>query len=325
MLLLQKMNHSENIKAALLGFAVGDALGTPVEYESRESLSLNPVKGMLVNMVRNQPEGTWSDDSSLVFCTCESLCNGYNLEDIALQFSKWKNARFWTPHRRIFTMDIQIEKAIERIDRFIEMGIRIKPYSSEGVSEKQNGNGSLMRILPLAFYLRDLPIEKRFDIVRDVSALTHPHIRAVTGCFIYTEFAISLMIEKEKGKAYENLQHTIKTFLVKKMGQDELNHYSRILNGSIGGFSEKSIESSPYVVHSLEAALWSVIRSGNYRETVLQAVNLGGDADTIGALAGGLAGMIYGTKQIPEEWISVLARKDDIIDLAERFSGKINP
>jgi ADP-ribosylglycohydrolase len=78
------------------------------------------------------------------------------------------------------------------------------------------------------------------------------------------------------------------------------------------------------VVHSLEAALWSVMRSDDYKDTVLQAVNLGGDTDTIGALAGGLAGIIYGTKQIPEDWLSVLARKDDITDLATRFASKID-
>lgn len=317
------MNFSEKIKDALLGFAIGDALGVPVELETRESLCRNPVIGMLGNMFLNQLPGTWSDDSSLVFCTCESLCNGYNLEDIALQFSNWKNNRFWTPHGRVFTIGIQTQKAIARIDRFIEMGIRIKPYSSEGVNEKENGNGSLMRILPLAFYLKDFSIEDRFTIIKDVSALTHPHIRAVTGCFIYIQFAIALLKGQNKNKAYEELQHTTKNFLLKKSDSRELNHYSRILNEAIGGFSEKSIESTPYVVHSLEAALWSVMRSKNYRDTVLQAINLGGDTDTIGALAGGLAGIKYGTKQIPEDWLSILARKDDIIDLATRFVNKI--
>ena len=317
------MNSSEKIKDALLGFATGDALGVPVEFETRESLCRNPVSRMLGNMFLNQPPGTWSDDSSLVFCTCESLCNGYNLEDIALQFSNWKNNRFWTPHGRVFTIGIQTQKAITRIDRFIEMGIRIKPYSSEGVNEKENGNGSLMRILPLAFYLKDFSIEDRFTVIRDVSALTHPHIRAIIGCFIYIQFAIAILKGHNKNKAYEELQHATNNFLVKKLDSRETIYYSRILNEAIGGFSEKSIESTPYVVHSLESALWSVMRSNNYRDTVLQAVNLGGDTDTIGALAGGLAGIMYGMEQIPEDWLSVLARKDDIIDLATRFADKI--
>ena len=186
--------------------------------------------------------------------------------------------------------------------------------------KKENGNGSLMRILPLAFYLKDFSIEDRYSVTRDVSALTHPHVRAVTGCFIYLQFAIALLGKKEKTEAYKEIQHTTTNFLLKRTDLKELNYFSRILNESIGGFPEESIESTPYVVHSLEAALWCVMRSDNYRETVSRAVNLGGDTDTIGALAGGLAGIIYGTKQIPEDWLSVLARKDDIIDLANRFA-----
>ena len=318
------MSYKEKITDALLGYAVGDALGTPVELEKRELLKLNPVKGMMSSVSLNQPPGTWSDDSSLVFCTCESLCNGYNLEDIAIQFSKWKNNRFWTPHRRVFTMGIQIQKAIERIDRFLEMGIRVKPYSREGVSEFENGNGSLMRILPLAFYLKDFSRDDRLTIINDVSALTHPHIRAVTGCFIYTDFAINLIEGMNKSEAYEALQQSTRDFLIQKTEPKELKFYSRILNGDIGSLSDKSIESSPYVVHTLESAMWSVMRQTSFRETVLTAVNLGGDADTIGALSGGLAGLIYGSEEIPEEWLSVLVRKEDIIDLAARFSGKID-
>ena len=318
------MSLTEKITDALLGFAVGDALGTPVELETRRSLSINPVKGMMSTPSLNQPPGTWSDDSSLVFCTCESLCNGYSLQDIAVHFSKWKNNRLWTPHRRVFTMGIQIQKAIERIDRYLEMGIRIKPYSSEGISEFQNGNGSLMRILPMAFYLKDFPLEERFSVIREVSGLTHPHIRAVAGCFIFTEFAINLMQKNNKLKAYEELHSSAKDFLEQKIDLNEFRFFSRILNGDIGNLSAQDIESSPYVLHSLESALWAVMRHTNFRDTVLNAVNLGGDADTIGVLAGGLAGMIYGRKQIPEEWLSVLVRKDDIIDLAGRFAGKID-
>jgi len=319
----RSMKISEEIEGALLGFAAGDALGVPVEFETRESLSRNPVKGMLGNLFLNQPPGTWSDDSSLVFCTCESLCNGYNLEDIAVQFSNWKNKRFWTPHGRVFTIGVQTEKAIKRIDRYIEMGLRIKPYSSEGVNEKENGNGSLMRILPLAFYLKDSSVEDRYAVTKDVSALTHPHVRAVTGCFIYLQFAIALLNKKDKTEAYKEIQHSTLNFLQEKTDKKELNHFSRIFNETIGGFPEECIESTPYVVHSLEAALWCVMRYDNYRDTVSGAVNLGGDTDTIAALAGGLAGLLYGKKQIPEDWLSVLARKDDIINLAGRFAHNL--
>jgi ADP-ribosylglycohydrolase len=308
------------IQDAFLGFATGDALGVPVEYETREWLQENPVQGMLGNMRYNQHPGTWSDDSSMVFCTAESLCRGYDLEDIALQFSKWKNERFWTPRGRVFDIGIQTNKAIERIDRFLEMGLRIKPIPEQGVNEKENGNGSLMRILPLAFFLKDQPAEEGFRIVREVSALTHAHARAVIGCFIYVRFIISLLEGQDKYRAYTSLRNFIPDFCRINTGSSEYEYYSRILNNNIVDFPESTIRSSAYVLHTLEACFWCVMRNDNFTDTVLQAVNLGEDTDTVAALAGGVAGIIYGRDSIPEDWITVLARKEDILDLAGRFS-----
>ncbi|MEI6898599.1 MAG: ADP-ribosylglycohydrolase family protein, partial [Bacteroidota bacterium] len=110
-------NLTEAVRDSFLGFAAGDALGVPVEFESRESLKDHPVTDMLGYRTHNQPAGTWSDDSSMVFCTAESLCNGYSLDDIALQYSKWKNNKFWTPHGRVFDIGISTSTGIERIDR----------------------------------------------------------------------------------------------------------------------------------------------------------------------------------------------------------------
>jgi ADP-ribosyl-[dinitrogen reductase] hydrolase len=318
-LCISMMKKTYKITDALLGFAVGDALGVPVEYKTREELAASPVTGMLEYMEHNQPAGTWSDDSSMVFCTLESLCNGYNLEDIATQFSVWMNRRFWTPRGRVFDIGIQTNKAIQRIDRLMEQGLRIKPIPETGVNERENGNGSLMRILPLAFFLANDPIEERFRVVREVSGLTHSHIRAVLGCFIYVEFAIGLLKELDNYSIYGELRQKLPEFLPTVADPAEIACYTRILDHNIAEFPEIAIQSSPYVVHSLEATLWCLMRGNNYKETVLQAVNLGEDADTIGALTGGLAGLYYGLDQIPAEWIGVLARKEDILDLAFRF------
>jgi len=314
---------SDSIQDAFLGFAVGDALGVPVEFETREWLQENPVQEMLGGMRYNQPPGTWSDDSSMLFCTAESLCNGYDLEDIALQFSKWKNERLWTPRGRVFDIGIQTSKAIERIDRFLEMGLRIKPIPEQGVNEKENGNGSLMRILPLAFFLQGRTDEEQYRIVREVSALTHSHARAVAGCFIYVRFVMSLLEGKDKYLAYTGLRNFIPVFCRENTGSSEYEYYSRILNDNISDYPEATIRSSAYVLHTLEACLWCVMRNDNYRDTVLQAVNLGEDTDTVAALAGALAGMIYGRDKIPGEWTSVLARKEDILELSRRFADSL--
>jgi ADP-ribosylglycohydrolase len=313
-------NLARFIQDAFIGFAIGDALGVPVEFETREWLQENPVQGMLGGMRYNQPPGTWSDDSSMVFCTAESLCKGYDLEDIALQFSKWKNERFWTPRGRVFDIGIQTNKAIERIDRFLEMGLRIKPIPEQGVNEKENGNGSLMRIMPLAFFLANSTAEEGYRIIQEVSALTHAHTRAVTACFIYTRFIMSLLEGKDKCQAYTELRSFIPDFCRSNTDSCEYEYYSRILQNNISDFPEATIRSSAYVVHTLEACFWCVMRNDNFPDTVLQAVNLGEDTDTVAALAGGLAGIIYGIDQVPENWTNTLVRKEDILDLALRFS-----
>lgn len=313
----------KHIADALIGFALGDALGVPVEYKSRAELAKNPVKEMLEFMEHNQPAGTWSDDSSMVFCTAESLCNGYNLEDIARQFSRWKNNRVWTPRGRVFDIGIQTNNAIQRIDRLIDLGLRIKPIPEAGVNERENGNGSLMRILPLAFFLAEQPMEERFRIVREVSGLTHSHIRAVLGCFIYTEFAIGLLKETDKFTVYNEIRRQLPEFLSGKASSSEIGFYSRILENNIAGYPEMAIQSSPYVVHSLEACLWSFMKGHDFPDSVLQAVNLGEDSDTIGALTGALAGLCHGLNQTPAEWIEVLALKGEIINLADRFGKSL--
>jgi ADP-ribosyl-[dinitrogen reductase] hydrolase len=311
------------IRDAFLGFAIGDAIGVPVEFETREWLHENPVTEMLGFMRYNQPPGTWSDDSSMVFCTAESLCGGYDLGDIAVHFSRWKNERFWTPRGRVFDIGIQTNKAIERIDRFIETGLHIRPIPGQGVNEKENGNGSLMRILPLAFYLKDKPVSDRFRIIREVSALTHAHNRAVIGCFIYVQFAVSLLQGHDKYQAYTEVRDFVPDFCKEHIDATEYRHYERILSHNIAEFPESVIRSSAYVLHTLEACLWCVMKKDNFADTVLTAVSLGEDTDTVAALAGGLAGLIYGIGEMPETWLSVLARRSDIVELAGRFAASL--
>jgi len=315
---------AEFTRDAFIGFAIGDALGVPVEFETREWLQENPVTEMMGYMRYNQPPGTWSDDSSMVFCTAESLCNGYDLKEIAINFSRWKNERFWTARGRVFDIGIQTNKSIDRIDRFISMGLHIKPIPELGVNEKENGNGSLMRILPLAFYLKDKPVSERFRIVKEISALTHAHARAVAGCFIYVEFMIRLLEGLDKHQAYNDIQHFIPAFYKEEVRSEEYNYYCRILTNNIAEYPEAIIRSSAYVLHTLEACLWCVMRNDTFSDTVLKAVNLGEDTDTVAALAGGLAGMIHGMDQIPQSWLKVLARKNDILELAGRYSSSLS-
>ncbi|MEI6901317.1 MAG: ADP-ribosylglycohydrolase family protein, partial [Bacteroidota bacterium] len=206
------------------------------------------------------------------------------------------------------------------IDRFLEMELHVKPIPAYSVNEHENGNGSLMRMLPLIFFLASKPPKDHFKIISEVSALTHAHDRSVIGCFIYVEYAIELLKGTEKHTAYHIIKSQISGMLDHLVNPAELNYYCRLLEGNINEYPEESIKSSTYVLHTLEAVIWTLLRSQDFSETLLNAVNLGGDTDTIGALAGGLAGLIYPLDQISGEWITKLARKDDILDLSMRFS-----
>lgn len=318
----------ENIvKAGIMGVCIGDALGVPVEFRSREQLKRSPVTKMRALGTHHQPAGTWSDDGSLTLCLADSLCNGYDLENIALKFLQWYNAEIWTPHGRVFDIGIATSQAIYRIGR------SVSPILCGGNSEFDNGNGSLMRMMPLLFYIKNLPIEKRFDIIKDVSSITHRHIRSIVACFIYLEFALEILKGKDKWDAYRTMQKTVREFLDHNpiCSQNEMDKFHRILELKVGEYDlaplytlqEEEISSGGYVLHSLEASLWCFLNSESYAEAVLKAVNLGEDTDTTGAITGGIAGIYYGYENIPEEWIAELVRKDDIEKLCEKLHQKL--
>ena len=170
-----------------------------------------------------------------------------------------------------------------------------------------------MRILPLVLYHKDKSITERFKITKQVSSLTHGHIRTVIACFYYLEFAKQIMEGKDKFEIYENLKTEVTRFLKSlEINSPEIALYNRLLNGDIHKLEEDAIQSTGYVVHTLEASFRCLLTTDNYVDAVLKAVNLGEDTDTTGAVTGGLAGMLYGFETIPKEWIAVLAKKDAI-------------
>lgn len=315
------------LHSAIVGLAVGDALGVPVEFLSRADLKQNPVMDMREYGSHNQPAGTWSDDSSLTFCLAEMLADKYNLTTLGNRFINWYEYAYWTAHGNVFDVGIATSRAIYKL------GQGINPIFAGGTDEADNGNGSLMRILPLAFYVKEMPIENRFKCVSDVSSLTHGHIRSILGCFIYVEFAIQLLKGRNKFEAFAQTKEIVNNFLNSNpiCSDNEINKYHRILMNPISNYeikpiyeySEAEISSSGYVVSSLEAALWCLFKENDYKSTVLRAVNLGNDTDTVGAIAGGLAGILYGYESIPKEWIDQLARKDDILNLCDRLDLKL--
>jgi ADP-ribosyl-[dinitrogen reductase] hydrolase len=313
------MSNRDFIKDALLGVAAGDAIGVPVEFKPRKWLLENPVTGMQGYGTHNQPAGTWSDDSSLTFCLAEMLCKKYDLENLANRFINWRNNAYWTAHEEVFDIGNGTSEAIDRLER------GVAPAMAGGNGEDSNGNGSLMRILPLLFGYGKNIIDKRFLMVKDVSSLTHRHIRSVLSCFIYLEFALEITVGKDKYEAYQQTCRTIRNFLdeTDTCTNNERDIFSRTLSGNIFECEEQEIKSSGYVIHTLEAAFWCVLNTRSYDGAVLKAVNLGEDSDTTAAVTGGLAGLLYGWQTIPPEWLAVLARREDIEELSRKLNDKL--
>ena len=288
--------------SAVIGLAIGDALGVPVEFKSRAYLKDNPVTDMMGYGTHNQPAGTWSDDTSLTLCLVEALRQPeFSLEYLGSLFVRWMNEGYLTPHGKVFDIGISTQQAILNIEADEEI------TSCGGRDVSSNGNGSLMRILPLAFHMIDMPIAERFALTKDVSSITHGHIYSVAGCFIYLEIARELILGKSFDDAYKVGVRTSKPHLLQLGVYGELNGvYDRVLDKVIPDLAEDEISSSGYVVHALEAALWCLFTSTSYEETVLKAVNLGDDTDTTAAVAGGLAVLVYGENVIPRKWRRIL-------------------
>lgn len=270
------------LRDAVYGLAVGDALGVPVEFEERDSFHVETMTG---HGTHDKEPGTWSDDTGLTLATCDSLklMGTVDLEDLRCCFTDWYKNGKYTPDGEVFDVGITTGAALGR---------------GEGMADEwSNGNGSLMRIIPLAF-IPDI----KDDEIREVSAITHGHCIAKTACVVYVHIARLLLAGKT---------------LTEAVAEATDNETTKELFGYLPGVAtwpREKVKSSGYVADTLEAAVWSLSNTSCFRDALIKAVNLGDDTDTVGAVTGGLAGIIYGYESIPKEWLEVLRRKD-LIDM----------
>lgn len=310
----------QQITGAFYGIAIGDALGVPVEFKTRSYLSENPIATFTGYGCWNQPPGTFSDDSSLTFCTAESLITGYNLQHMANTFVRWSSEGYWGAHNEVFDIGHTTRRALQRC------ATGTSPLVSGGFEEFENGNGSLMRMMPLALFLiKENDVHARYQLTREVSGITHQHFRSVLGCFIYVEFLRALLSIKNPGEAYLQMQRSVNAYIgTQPFNPAEIKLYERVLQQNIAEIPEQQVISSGYVIHTLESALWCLLNTSGYRDCVLAAVNLGGDTDTTGAVAGAAAGLYYGFDQLPAQWVGQVVKSVEIGNLANRFMAAIN-
>ena len=305
----------EKIKAVMLGHAIGDALGVPVEFRERTELDEKPVTDMVGYGTYPYPEGCWSDDTSMSLAALDSLASGkLDFDDIMVKFGEWYYDDEYTPTGEMFDVGNTCSYAI---DNYFACH---KPVEKCGLTdEHSNGNGSLMRIHPFVLYAyaKQMSIDEWLGVIVKASALTHAHDRSEIGCLIYTFVLMNLLKDKGKDGIRDALEKA-KRYL---SACTEFAPYERIFKSDFANLQRDEIKSSGYVVDTLEAALWCLLTTANYRDCVLNAVNLGDDTDTVAAVAGGLAGALYGYDAIPSEWLETLKRREYFEEMCYRASS----
>ncbi len=307
------MKSSEGI----IGFAIGDALGVPAEFKSREELTRNPITDMKEGGTYNMPIGTWSDDTSLTLATMHSIIETGTIDtnDMTDKFLKWFRNAEYTATNETFDIGRTTLQALAKYELKLD-----NASNCGGSSEYDNGNGSLMRMLPIAYYIYYKKIKDTniiYNLVKETSSTTHSNEISVLGCFIYVIYTLLLLEGKSKTEAYKYIQKADYSMF----SDYAISKYNRILNGNIQNLSEDEIETTGYIVSTLETVMWLFLNSNDYNNTILKAVNLGEDTDTISAITGGLLGIYYGADSIKESWKQKLKKYDFIVDLCNKFDN----
>ena len=329
----------EQMKAVFFGHAVGDALGVPVEGKSREALKKQPITEMYGGGRHRMPVGAWSDDTSMSLCTLKPLAeNKVDFDEIMKNFYKWYYEDKFTPTKVAFGEGSTCAYAIRN---YYDLHM---PYFKCGLTEPEsNGNGSLMRIYPFVLYAAtrdDLEKEIAYQeaptalnaplkLIHAGSSLTHAHVCSKMACSVYAYILWALLKNPSKEAvapaikaayeinsalgAIEGVQLGNLTYL--KADSELRSLLDPVLDGTV---REEDIKSNGYVLSTLQVAVWSLLTTKSFEECVVKALNLGGDTDTNAAVAGSLAGALYGYNAIPERWISKLLQRPSLERLVEK-------
>ncbi|MDO4996412.1 MAG: ADP-ribosylglycohydrolase family protein [Bacilli bacterium] len=318
------MNENDDVldivKAGVLGFVTGDAFGVPVEFTSRMNRKENLITEMIGYGTYQVPEGTWSDDTSMTISSFDSIreCGNINYQDIMDKYYGWLKEGKYTATGRVFDVGSTTAYAIDNYYKN-----NIDPTKCGGNDEMSNGNGSLMRMLPIVYYLHysDLDEETKIDIIKNYSSLTHGNEVSILGCTIYNDYMDNLLKGYSKKDSYFELDiDKYRTYF----SENAIERYRRILKHELHDLEEKDIRSSGYVVDTLEACIWTTLKTSSYEESIVEAVSLGDDTDTIGAITGSMTATVYGVESIPDRWLSKVKRKDYVENIVTGYCDVLN-
>jgi ADP-ribosylglycohydrolase len=287
-------------RATLVGLAVGDALGTTVEFSPPGRFA--PLTDMVGGGPFRLPAGAWTDDTSMALCLAESLvaCRGFDPVDQLRRYVRWYREGYWSSTGTCFDIGGATRTALERFERTSE------PFPGDA-APRAAGNGPLMKLAPVVLAYASRPA----DAVRhaaESARTTHGAPEAADACRLFA----ALLLEALEGAPAD---------VVLRRRVDEPLHpkVAAVAAGSYLDREPPAIRGGGYVVEALEAALWAVRSTSTFQAAVLAAANLGDDADTTAAIAGQLAGALYGLEAIPTRWRAQLFMREEIIGLADEL------
>lgn len=299
--------NPDHARGTLLGLACGDALGRPVEFESASAISAE--YGRLDEMIGygtwNQPAGTVTDDTDQALCIARSLVDQEDFDpaDIADRFVEWYQSDPFDVGR----MTLRALGRLERGDAWDEAGRQVWEDSPEG---QNAGNGSVMRCPPLALPYAD-DWGRLVTVSRQSSQITHADPRCTYGCAILT-LTLAGVLDGASTPLRDALTY------VRSDAPDEL---VTALEPVASGTSPDTLETSGYVIHTLQTALHDGLRADTVEDAIVTAVGRGGDTDTIGAITGAVAGTRFGASQVPDRWLATVDETAELTHLADRLRG----
>ncbi len=300
------------IRDGITGLIIGDALGVPYEFRTPYEMQQDPCTTMTGNIgTWNKPLGSWSDDTSMTLATMSAISknNGeINYDDIMKAFVRWIANGEYSCDGDVFDYG---QTTLLSISNYIN-GVPINECG--GTQENNNGNGSLMRILPLAWTSAD------YETIGNVSGLTHNTDRCRIACSLYVEIARQILDDPQHEHTFcDHVANASELIQEYYKDNQELKKFQRIFDAdySLG------VSSSGHVLNTLECAIYCIREEPSYKDALLRAVNLGNDTDTVGAVCGGLAGIYYGYDDIPVDWINSIYSLDYANTIIDEFEKTI--
>ncbi len=305
---LRHLELIERYRGSLFGLAIGDALGASLEFQ--EPGSFEPIADMLGGGPFHLKPGDWTDDTSMALCLAESLIEsrGFNAVDQMERYLKWYHKGHLSSQGWCFDVGTTTRKAL------LSFESTRQPFC--GLSEESSaGNGSLMRLAPIALAFASDPA-MALDMAGESSRTTHAHKLCIDACRYMSALIVGCLQEKSKVELLDGKFTPSKEYWLHRPLSPEIE---AIALGSYKAKDPPEIQGSGYVVHTLEAALWAFHKTDSFKDGCLLAVNLGDDADTTGAVYGQLAGAYYGERELPEQWRSKVALPEVIRRYAEQL------